>query len=271
MAHYWIKLYSEILDDPKMGTLPDHLYRRVIEIFLMAGDNQNDGYLPKMIDMAWRLRVTEAELQVDLEAIHELTNIIQPVDGRWLVTNFAKRQDAASNAERIARYRNAKHKQEYYSNESLQENVTTRYIDRIDKNTEKNKEGAQAPIPVVPKKAAVPKKPTKERDPLLDHPAVVAYKDVAHLSVPETLRHEVAQTVTEDELHLWRSIIADWIGYGWNPRNIKGMLEAYRAGGIKLKKNGNGNGSQPVPYEYPQEDDWQPGQKFNFTKNAVKT
>ena len=121
------------------------------------------------------------------------------------------------------------------------------------------------------RKPETPRKPKQEkpRDPLLDHPAVVAYKDVAHLSVPETLRHEVAQTVTEDELHLWRSIIADWIGYGWNPRNIKGMLEAYRAGGIKLKKNGNG--SQPAPYEYPQEDDWQPGQKFNFTKNAVKT
>jgi hypothetical protein len=43
---FWIKLYLEILDDPKMGALSDRLYRRAIEMFLMAGELENKGYLP---------------------------------------------------------------------------------------------------------------------------------------------------------------------------------------------------------------------------------
>jgi len=27
MADYWIKLYHEIIDDPKMATMPDRLWR----------------------------------------------------------------------------------------------------------------------------------------------------------------------------------------------------------------------------------------------------
>ena len=38
----WIKLYLEILDDPKMDLLPDWLWRRAIELFLLAGENGND-------------------------------------------------------------------------------------------------------------------------------------------------------------------------------------------------------------------------------------
>ena len=55
---FWIKLYLEILDDPKMGLLPDWLWRRAIELFLLAGENGNDGLLQPVTDLAWRLRVS---------------------------------------------------------------------------------------------------------------------------------------------------------------------------------------------------------------------
>lgn len=51
-AKYWIKLYHEILHDPKMGRLPDNLWRRCIELFLLAGelgaevDEDDKGHLP---------------------------------------------------------------------------------------------------------------------------------------------------------------------------------------------------------------------------------
>ena len=44
-SKYWIKLYYEILDDPKLGKLTDWLFRRAIELFLLAGENDNDGLL----------------------------------------------------------------------------------------------------------------------------------------------------------------------------------------------------------------------------------
>ena len=55
-SRYWIKLYHEILDDPKMGRLTDRQYRRVIELFLMAGDCEMDGGLPALVDIDLRLR-----------------------------------------------------------------------------------------------------------------------------------------------------------------------------------------------------------------------
>ena len=59
MPDYWIKLYHEILDDPKMATLPDRLWRKVIEIFLIAGKLSPDksGQLPETNQIAWLLRM----------------------------------------------------------------------------------------------------------------------------------------------------------------------------------------------------------------------
>jgi len=45
MSKLWIKLYHEILDDPKMCKLSDRLYRRVMELFLLAGEtNKGEPY-----------------------------------------------------------------------------------------------------------------------------------------------------------------------------------------------------------------------------------
>jgi hypothetical protein len=77
----------------------------------------------------------------------------------------------------------------------------------------------------------------KESDPLLNNPAIVEYREITRQHVPIVLREEVAGTVTD--LKLWCSIVRDWIGYGWNKGNVKGMLEAYRAGGIQ-RSRGNG-------------------------------
>jgi len=54
---FWIKLYVEILDDAKMGRLSNHLWRRAVEFFLLAGREGNDGALPPVEEMAWTLRL----------------------------------------------------------------------------------------------------------------------------------------------------------------------------------------------------------------------
>ena len=68
----WVKLYIEILDDPKMGLLPDWLWRRAIELFLLAGENGNDGLLQPVTDLAWRLRVSTEKLTESLQALSEV-------------------------------------------------------------------------------------------------------------------------------------------------------------------------------------------------------
>jgi|YNPMSStandDraft_1061717.scaffolds.fasta_scaffold00175_38 hypothetical protein len=111
---YWIKLYHEILDDPKIATLPDRLWRRTIELFLIAGRNGETGELPDVKQMAWILRLKEEELEADLEEIAK-TGIIayDEEEGYWYVVNFVKRQAPLSNTDRSRRYRESQRKAQY--------------------------------------------------------------------------------------------------------------------------------------------------------------
>ena len=123
-SKYWIKLYHEILDDHKMGMLPDHLYRRVIELFLLAGEFERDGELPSLDAMAWRLRVEPESLQSDLELLKQ-KRIVSLQGDTWIVTKFAERQAPVSGKERVQRFRDREKQDKYYGNA----NETNRYTD----------------------------------------------------------------------------------------------------------------------------------------------
>lgn len=115
-SNYWIKLYHEILHDRKMATLSDHLYRRVIELFLLAGETDQDGALPDVADMAWILRADEPALLDDLRALAKV-GITTDTDNGWLVTNFVERQAPSDPEARVRRHRERKAKDAYYSSE----------------------------------------------------------------------------------------------------------------------------------------------------------
>lgn len=149
MAYYYLKLYHEILDDPKMGMLPDHLYRRVIEVFLIASaSHDRDGFLPSVVDMAWKLRTTPDELLSDLSEI-EKTGIIKQVNGCWHVTNFVKRQAAVTGQERTKRYR----EREQVSNETLQNRHTELKLN-IDIESDKELDAKRIPAVTAPAPAS---------------------------------------------------------------------------------------------------------------------
>jgi hypothetical protein len=131
-ANYWIKLYIEILDDPKMAILPDRLWRRIIELFLCAGRSGNGGALPETQQLAWLLRMNTDDLEMDLKQI-AMTGIVQRTDDGWMVTQFAKRQAPAPAAERQRRHRDTEKKQQYYGDvTNLSQNVTQ--INRLTDN-----------------------------------------------------------------------------------------------------------------------------------------
>ncbi len=144
-SKYWIKLYHEILDDPKMGRMPDKLWRRTIELFLLAGDINQDGLLPSIQDMAWRLRISVDKLSKELKQLITF-NIIQKNSEKYIVTKFAERQAPLSDTERQRLHRDNERKAKYYghpvvtkrdSNESR--NNHDSLVD-IDKETEKDTE-----------------------------------------------------------------------------------------------------------------------------------
>lgn len=141
MADYWIKLYIELLDDPKMATLPDRLWRRTIELFLCAGRINKDGWLPDTNQLSWMLRASTDDLALDLQQVAS-TGIIQQQAGGWLVTQFAKRQAAVPAKDRMLQMRERQHKQQYYGDVTPPlRNVTQSRTEQIRSDTETDKEG----------------------------------------------------------------------------------------------------------------------------------
>jgi DnaD/phage-associated family protein len=112
MANYWIKLYHEIIDDPKMALLPDRLWRRIIELFLLGGKHGKEGILPDTRQIAWELRMPLDELELDMRQIAS-TGIISKIEGGWKVNNFAKRQAASTDAERKRAQRDRERARQY--------------------------------------------------------------------------------------------------------------------------------------------------------------
>lgn len=146
MADYWAKIYIEILDDPKMATMPDRLWRRTIEIFLMAKKFAKDGHLPETKQLAWMLRMSTDDLELDLKQI-ALTGIITQETYGWFVVQFAKRQAASSNTERSQQFRQRNQQQQYYDDATQsQRNVAQRQ--RTEADTEAEAEGGNGDIPL---------------------------------------------------------------------------------------------------------------------------
>ena len=228
MTDYWIKLYIEILDDPKMATLPDKLWRRTIELFLCAGRLHQNGQLPDTKQLAWMMRIPTDELDLDLRQI-AMTGIIEQTQTGWLILKFAKRQAPVTDVERQRYHRDRVHQQQYYDDVTDRSRSVTQITD-----TDTDTEAESRAIPSKKKRQR-----TAPASPVGDPPTTpfTIYRDLAHLQVPTAWKEDVANTVTD--LDLWATLIKDWIGMGWNKQNIKGMLEAYQKGGIPEKKSGS--------------------------------
>lgn len=90
----WIKLHTDILTDPKMGRMSDKLFRRTIELFLIAGREDDDGVLPSVQDIAWHLRTSEKETLSILEDLTKVGIVERGSDGSYLISHFVERQNS---------------------------------------------------------------------------------------------------------------------------------------------------------------------------------
>jgi hypothetical protein len=94
---YWIKLYTEIVHDPKMGRLTDRQFRTCINLFALAGELDQDGALPGLADMAWELHIPYDDLVTDLQALAAV-NILTCDTDTWHICKWQKRQAQAPSA-----------------------------------------------------------------------------------------------------------------------------------------------------------------------------
>jgi len=113
----WIKLYTDLLDDPKVGKLPDIVKLRFIQMLLIAGECDMNGCLtngeqPLTVDeIAWRLRIDAKVLAEDLTVLCA-SGLIEQCDGAMCIKNFSKRQGRPQSARQAKWRENQKAKRE---------------------------------------------------------------------------------------------------------------------------------------------------------------
>lgn len=120
---FYIKLYLEILDDPKMGMMTDKDFRSTINMFLLAGTIDDEGKLPSVETMAWRLRKSSEDVLLTLEALSEL-GIVELREDGWFVSKYSTRQAPLSDKQRMRNWRDRKQKSLYYDDEPVTAGVT---------------------------------------------------------------------------------------------------------------------------------------------------
>lgn len=71
---------------------------------------------------------------------------------------------------------------------------------------------------------------SKKRDPRLNHPALKIYRSLAQLSTPAAVRDDMIRAYQDLGEARWQWAVKEWIGRGYNPRNIAGMIEVAHHG-----------------------------------------
>lgn len=140
MPGYWIKLWVELIDDPKMGSLPHWVWRRFVEFLLAAKEYDHDGLLQPVPQLAWRLRMPEKECEEALRALSAIGVVAETPDG-WMVVNFAKRQARVPDVERQRQHRKQETKK-LFSHEPVTKCDTE---EEVEIEEEEEKEGGCAP------------------------------------------------------------------------------------------------------------------------------
>ena len=83
------------------------------------------------------------------------------------------------------------------------------------------------------------------------HPALAAYQDASNYCPVKSVRGEIEKAVGEDpqDVAFWGDVVKYYVGLGWNPRNVRGMLKFYRRRELpKVKGKGR---SQPQGEKEP--------------------
>jgi hypothetical protein len=74
----------------------------------------------------------------------------------------------------------------------------------------------------------------RKREPSLGHPSLAGFKRMTGFHVRRSWRENVIAEVGEDpeRVKRWVNLVKSWVGRGFNPNNVAGMLDAFKKGGL---------------------------------------
>jgi hypothetical protein len=150
----WIKLYTEILDDPKLGTLSLADRGAWMMLLALAGklDHHDDqgnatGRLDTLEYVAWHLRLPADQIAPAIQRL-QAAGMLHDQDGILYVTHYTERQETVTDAERARAYRQRKAQQAHHAapdatgqdtrapSRKRHEAVTQRPHERTERDTE---------------------------------------------------------------------------------------------------------------------------------------
>lgn len=100
----WLKLYTCVVDDPKVQRLPSDQFKLWINVLCVA--REGDGQLPQIEDLAFRIRLDAQRLETELGLLYNVGLLDRLEDGSYTPHNWEERQPLADGAKvRQRRYR----------------------------------------------------------------------------------------------------------------------------------------------------------------------
>jgi predicted transcriptional regulator len=100
----WFRFYVEALNDPKVQRLEPNLFRTWVNILCVA--RENDGDLPKLEDLAFRLRIDKTDAQRAVESLIERGLLDRQPSGGLRPHNWDERQyQSDTSTSRVKRFR----------------------------------------------------------------------------------------------------------------------------------------------------------------------
>lgn len=100
----WLRLYTEIIDDPKVWTLPAAQFRIWIGLLCIA--SEHGGALPSSETIAYRLRCSRKSIDAALASLASAGLIDRDQAGKMALHNWSQRQYVSDvSTPRVRRYR----------------------------------------------------------------------------------------------------------------------------------------------------------------------
>lgn len=88
-----------------------------------------------------------------------------------------------------------------------------------------------------------------ERDSRLDHPVIKGYRELARLHMPIPLRDDWIACAEELGIDVLLKYTKEWIGNGWNKRNVNGIMDYARKGGGSGTRKRRDRKDEDLPYD----------------------
>jgi len=88
----WIKLYRDLLENPEWFDLDGDTAKILIGLWLIA--SENEGFLPDLKTLSFRLRTTQAKAE---QALTKLENFLQPVENSEDINTISSNEESDIN------------------------------------------------------------------------------------------------------------------------------------------------------------------------------